>query len=68
MSEAQALWGESREAARAARRTRRRMLLIAVAIMIVVGLPFLEGFIDGFLHRPRAPCPGRCLRLPPSSC
>ncbi|MEG3091097.1 hypothetical protein [Sphingomonas sp. PB1R3] len=57
VSEAQALWGESREAARAARRTRRRMLLIAVAIMLVVGLPFLEGFIDGFLHRPRAPLP-----------
>lgn len=55
VSEAQPLWGESREAARAARRTRRRILLVAAAIMLVVGLPFLEGFVDGLFDLPRTP-------------
>ncbi len=56
-SEGSARWGESREAARTARRKRRRILLAVSAILLIVGLPFLEGFIDGFLHRPRGPLP-----------
>jgi undecaprenyl pyrophosphate phosphatase UppP len=50
-------WGESREAARTTRRKRWRMLLVAVAILLVVGLPFLEGFIDGLFHLPRVSAP-----------
>ena len=50
-------WGASREAVRTARRKRRRIMLVVTAILLIVGLPFLEGFIDGFLHRPRAPLP-----------
>ncbi|GAM00188.1 hypothetical protein [Sphingomonas parapaucimobilis] len=56
-SEGSARWGESREAARASRRKQRRILLVVMAILLIVGLPFLEGFIDGFLHRPQAPMP-----------
>lgn len=55
VNEGDARWGESREAARTTRRKRRRMLLVAVAIMLVVGLPFLEGFIDGLFDLPRTP-------------
>ncbi|GAA3250489.1 hypothetical protein [Sphingomonas yabuuchiae] len=57
VSEGSARWGEARVAERAARKTRRRIALIVMAILLVVGLPFLEGFIDGFLHRPRASLP-----------
>ncbi|WP_347093857.1 hypothetical protein [Sphingomonas parapaucimobilis] len=56
-SERDARWGESREAARASRRKQRRILLVVMAILLIVGLPFLEGFIDGFLHRPQASMP-----------
>ena len=56
-SEGSARWGESREAARTARRKRRRMVLVAVAVLLVVGLPFLEGFVDGLFHLPRASAP-----------
>lgn len=56
-SDGSARWGESREAARASRRKQRRILLVVMAILLIVGLPFLEGFIDGFLHRPQAPMP-----------
>jgi hypothetical protein len=57
VSEGDARWGESREAARMARRKQRRLLLVAAAIMLVVGLPFLQGFIDGFVHRSQGPLP-----------
>ncbi|MGE7207141.1 hypothetical protein ACQKJZ_15880 [Sphingomonas sp. NPDC019816] len=57
VSEGDARWGESREAARAARRKQRRIVLVAVAVALMVGLPFLEGFIDGLFHLPRASAP-----------
>lgn len=45
-------WGERRVAERTRRRYRRGRWMAGGLIAFGLGVPFLSGFIDGFLHRP----------------
>ncbi len=47
VSERDPRWGEARATARANRTKRRRVALAVVTAAVLVGFPFIDGFIDG---------------------
>lgn len=50
-------WGEARVAEKRARTNRRRVALAVVTIAVVLGFPFIDGFLDGVRGGARHPAP-----------
>lgn len=56
-------WGEARAAKRAVRKRRRQIALTIVVMVLLVGLPFISGFIDGLFDVHFGPPPRQLAQI-----
>lgn len=63
VSEGDARWGEARAAERAVRKRRRRIVLTVVALVLLVGVPFISGLIDGLFDIHLGPPPRQLAQI-----